>query len=132
MKNKFMSFGQFLPLLIVFILFLSCPFINAQITGNSWAINEGTINWEDVTGIHTDNIGNYVIAGSFYDSIRLGNMTVYGAGSGDIYSATYNKYGNFLSARSFGSSGTEYPPLLITIALSANTLRAELYYGSSL
>jgi hypothetical protein len=128
MKNKSVLLGHYLPLLTLIIFLLSCHFINAQITGNSWAINEGTINWDEVTGVKTDNIGNYVIAGSFYDSIRLGSVTVHGAGSGDIYSATYNKYGSLQSVRSFGSSGTEYLNYF-AIDNQNNNILAGVYYS---
>lgn len=57
------------------------------------------------TGIASDPLGNCYVVGSFTPSVTFGDITLTGAGSGDIFVAKLDPAGNWLWATRLGGSG---------------------------
>jgi hypothetical protein len=70
--------------------------LNSQVTYTpsemlvSSLVSAGSADNSTISGIATDNSGNYVITGSFSGTLTLGTTTLTSAGGQDIYVAKYN------------------------------------------
>jgi hypothetical protein len=62
---------------------------------------------EEPTGIAIDDSGNVVVTGIFYGPVDFGGGPLAGAGSGDIFLASFDTDGNHRWSKSFGSGATE-------------------------
>ncbi|MDZ4121639.1 MAG: SBBP repeat-containing protein, partial [Candidatus Cloacimonadaceae bacterium] len=69
-----------------------------------WAHSLGSDNLEYAWDVATDYEGNVYVTGSFVDSLAFGDTTLYSNGLDDIYVLKFSSMGNFVWARSFGSS----------------------------
>ncbi|MCX6243459.1 MAG: T9SS type A sorting domain-containing protein [Bacteroidetes bacterium] len=61
-----------------------------------------------VGGITTDNAGNVLIIGNYFDSLRIGNYRFHSSGSQDFFVAKFSSSGTLLNAASFGGTGYEW------------------------
>lgn len=104
-------------------LILSLLLFGMLLWANSWqwARSIGSENMESAWDIITDLHGNIYVTGSFTDSMRVGATTIYGSGLDDIFVVKYDSNGDFIWARSFGSSEED-------VALSIATDAEENIY----
>jgi hypothetical protein len=61
-----------------------------------------------VGGITTDNAGNVLITGYYYDSLFIGSQTFKSNGGPDIFIAKYSPDGTLLLTKSIGGNGSDY------------------------
>lgn len=73
-----------------------------------WAKSIGGTSYQYCNSIATDNGGNIYIVGEFHNSIRIGDITLYGykdirhMNSNDMYIAKFNQTGDIIWAKSMG------------------------------
>jgi hypothetical protein len=88
-------------LIAIFIQALTIPFIPAQAPSWAWAKK---IPGFQIILTKADQQGNVYLAGSFYDTIVIGNTTYISNGHSDGILAKYDSSGNFLWCRQIGGA----------------------------
>lgn len=99
-----------LHFLILFTILSISSF--AQVPNFQWAKSVGGSDWEDIQYMTTDAKGNVIVTGYFYSaSITFGTTTITNVdpGTGDIFIAKYDTYGNLIWVKNIGGIESEIP-----------------------
>lgn len=118
-------------LLLLFVFSCTISLMNAQTVRWGTRSFSPTGNTEEVKAIAADSIGNTYITGSFQDTAYFGSTFLYSRGLKDIFVAKVNSSGDFVWAKSYGSTGTDegygitvdYSGNIFVTGYFANTLR---------
>ena len=120
-----------LKLLLIFLAFGATSSIYAQVP--DWDFVRNIPNADNGGGCFTatDAAGNFYLAGGFYNTITVGNITLTSAGEGDIVVVKYDASENILWARRAGGNGSD---ALYKIAVdgNGNVFLTGAFYGSNL
>ncbi len=99
-----------------------------------WAKSLGSISSDYGYGIETDNSGNTYITGFFQDTVDFdpsaATATITSIGNEDIFFAKYDANGNYVWAKSIGSTRTDYGSA-IKLDKTGNIYVVGVYQGSA-
>lgn len=94
---------------LILIFSLSYLLIKAQNLEWSWVSTAEGPNHDYAEGLCIDHNNNIYTTGSFFNSIKFGNINISDNGGGDIFLTKYDSDGNVIWSKAFGGNSLDFP-----------------------